>query len=72
MFIVDYHAATEGQDIVASLAYAAEYSISKLFSLGWPIIARKYVFSRRKAEKLRSAVAGVAGYISRNLVKRWT
>ena len=32
-------------------------SISKLFSLGWPIVARKYVFSRREAEKLRSFVA---------------
>jgi len=47
-------------------------SISKLFSLGWPIVALEYVFSRRNAEKLRSAVADVAGTTSINLVKRQT
>jgi len=35
-------------------------------------LARKYVFSQRKAEKLRSAVADVAGTTSSNLVKRQT
>jgi len=35
--------------------------VSKLFSLCWTIVASKYVFSRRKAEKLRSAVVDVAG-----------
>jgi len=50
--------------------------MSKLFNLGWPIVARKYlkymyVSSRRKAEKLCSAVADVAG-TSSNLVKRQT
>jgi len=34
------------------------------------IVARKYVFSRRKAEKLRSATAD--GTTSSNLVKRQT
>ena len=45
-------------------------SISKLLSLDWPIVARKYVFSRRKAEKLRLAVAD--GTTSRYLIKRQT
>jgi len=33
----------------------------------WPIVVRKYVFSRRKAEKLHSAVADVAGTTSSNV-----
>ena len=53
------------------VVYAPKCSLSELFRLSWPTVARKYVFSWRKAEKLRSAVADVAA-TSSNFVKRQT
>ena len=43
-----------------------------LFNLVSPIVALKYVFTQRSAEKLLSAVAEVAGTASSNLVSRHT
>jgi len=47
-------------------------SISKLFSLGWSIIARNSQLCFQPTQGREKAVADVAGTTSSNLVKRQT
>ena len=50
-----------------------QWSSSKLLlSLGWPTVDRMKVFNRRRAEKLHSADADVAGKTRHSVTKRTT